>query len=150
MTLLDYWQAEGGRRGRGETRRARITRPFHDRAPYFFQAPLIFRLNYLRCYGIISDRPLRLPLWTLSIHQISKYTRWVRGHPFSELAHALSNSFETEGAAKKRLGNSERESDNNKESEILFFFFFVFVYLFFSFSLFYSNFGKFGCWRVAF
>lgn len=35
----------------------RITRAFHNRAP-FFQAPLIFRLNYLRCYGIISDRPL--------------------------------------------------------------------------------------------
>lgn len=71
--------------------------------------------------------------------------RWVRGHPFSELAHALSNSFEGERRSVLEIA-SEKETII-KRVRFYYFFFFVFVYLFFSFSLFYSNFGK-DFWRV--
>lgn len=135
-----YWQAGGGgREGRGWKGIRELRAPFHDRAP-FFQAPLIFRLNYLRCYGIISDRPLcRLPLWTLSIHQISKYTRWniyvsiYRSGRIPGTRHAFE--FLTSRGLWREwrnsvLRNSELESNNNRFYYLFYLFFFFFLFFF--------------------
>lgn len=133
-----YWQAGGERRGGGWKGIRELRAPFHDRAP-FFQAPLIFRLNYLRCYGIISDRPLcRLPLWTLSIHQISKYTRWniyvsiYRSGRIPGTRHAFE--FLTLRGLWREwrsvLRNSELESNNNRFYYLFYLFFFFFLFFF--------------------
>lgn len=147
-SIIDRRGEGGGGGVEGDTR---ITRAFHDRAP-FFQAPLIFRLNYLRCYGIISDRPLggyhseryRSTRYR-NIRRDEIYTMSIRSGSW----HTPAFEFLTLGSlkgVKKRLAR-ERVRKIIIIIDFIYIFFFTCLFIFLLFFLFYSNFGK-GCWRV--
>lgn len=85
----------------------------------------------------------RLPLWTLSIHQISKYTpRWniYDEHSFRELAHAsfrILNLGVSEGSEEASCEiTSEKDNNNNR---FYLYIFFLLVYLFFFFFSFFTQ-----------